>query len=266
VSEASAAKSFFDKSRRPFLLRKLHSLTGIVPVGGYLVFHLWENATALQGQERFDETVVGISRMPYLPVLEAFILLPLLFHAGYGVKLALAGKPNVGRYTYSRNWMYFLQRLTGLLAFAFIAFHLYEYWWQKEIGKMVPEQFYSALCANMSSTMGGIPVRALAYMVGIAASVFHFANGLWGFCFSWGITVSRRSQQLAATVFGIVGVVVFVLGANTALYFATGSRLPGTWLGPPSGSKAASRTCADIPGGTPAEAIPAPAAPAAPPP
>jgi succinate dehydrogenase/fumarate reductase cytochrome b subunit (b558 family) len=239
VPEHSSPK-LFDKNRRAFLLRKLHSLTGVAPVGGFMVFHLWENSTALQGQERFDESVAGINKMPYLAVLEwGLILLPLLFHAGYGVKLALASKPNVGRYAFNRNWMYTLQRVTGLLAFAYICFHLYEYWWQKFSGKLAPEQFYSALCQNMSHPIGPVPVVALVYILGIAACVFHFANGLWGFCFSWGITVSRRSQRMAATVFGLLGLVLFAIGANTVIYFSTGASLFGA---APNNA----RTCASI--------------------
>jgi succinate dehydrogenase/fumarate reductase cytochrome b subunit (b558 family) len=242
VSESSSEKSLFDKSRRPYLMRKLHSLSGIVPVGAFMCFHLWENARALSGREQFDAAVGEINHMPYLPVLEwGLILLPLLFHAGYGVRIALEGKPNVGRYAYNRNWMYTLQRITGLLAFAFIGFHLYEYWGHKLTGALAPQDFYPALCANMSSTMGSVPVVALIYVVGIAACVFHFANGLWGFCFSWGIVVSRRSQRMAAAAFGVLGLVVLLLGELTAIYFATGWRLP--LLG---SAASGSRTCADI--------------------
>src|SRR6185295_7303868 len=99
-----------------------------------MCFHLFENARAQQGQAQFDEAVAGIGHMPFLPVLEATILLPLLFHAVYGVVLALESKPNVGKYTYTRNWMYTLQLTTGLIAFAFICFHLYEYWGPRVMG------------------------------------------------------------------------------------------------------------------------------------
>ncbi|MFT3773830.1 MAG: succinate dehydrogenase [Minicystis sp.] len=245
MSEESNTKSLFDKSRRPFLMRKIHSLTGVLPVGGFMVFHLFENARALRGQQQFDETVAGINHMPYLPLLELGILAPLLFHAGYGVVIALQGKYNVGKYTYSRNWMYTLQRVTGLLAFAFILFHLYEYWWPKQTGKLAVDQFYPALCANMSSTVGPVPVVALIYILGIAACVFHFANGLWGFCFSWGFTVSRRAQQLAATAFGVVGVIVFLLGAGTVVHFARDWHAPSWLLGGDEG-RGNVRTCADM--------------------
>lgn len=243
MSEATAAKSLFHKSRRPFLLRKLHSLTGALPVGGFLVFHLWTNAAALQGQARYDEAVAGISHMPYVRVLElVLIMAPLAFHAIYGVKLALEGRPNVGRYPFTRNWMYTMQRVTGLIAFAYIAFHLWEYWFQKLRGHMAAEEFYPRLCANLASTVGGVPVIALVYILGIAACVFHFANGLWAFCFSWGITISRRAQMMSATAFGVVGLVVFLLGANTAIYFATGAAFPRMF----SSTDATARTCADV--------------------
>lgn len=218
--------SLFEQSRRAFLLRKLHSLSGVLPVGVFLVQHLWVNARALQGRPSFDAAVSEIHSMPYLWAIELFgIFLPLAFHAGYGVKLAFESHPNVGRYAYSRNWMYLLQRVTGLIALAFIATHLWEFRVAKLLGKMEPEAFYPTLSESLSSTGAfGVPWLALWYLVGIGASVFHLANGLFGFCFSWGITVSRRSQRLAGALFAVFGIILFALGANTVFYFATGAR------------------------------------------
>ena len=46
----------------------------------------------------------------------AFILLaPLAFHAGYGVWLMRASSFNAQRYTYGKNWLYVLQRVTGVV-------------------------------------------------------------------------------------------------------------------------------------------------------
>ncbi len=247
MSELTQPSPIFEKTRRAFLMRKLHSLSGVVPVGGFMVFHLWTNAKATQGQESFDSAVRDISHLPFVTVVEfAVILLPLLFHAVYGIWIAINGKPNVGKYTYSRNWMYTLQRVSGLVAAVFIVLHLKDYWWPKMVGKMEPSQFYPQLCENMSATNHGVPIMALWYVIGIAACVFHFANGLWGFCFSWGITVSRRSQRMAATVFGLVGLALFFIGANTAIYFATGEGVPDMVMRVLGHEAPAKQSCKDV--------------------
>lgn len=226
-------------------MRKLHSLSGLLPVGAFMLVHLWTNAKALRGQSAFDEAVGEINHLPYLPLLEAGILLPLAFHAGYGIKLAFEARSNVGAYPTARNWMYTLQRATGIVALCFLLFHLWEFRVQKALGGMPVAAFYPTLCAHLSSTIGGVPLVALVYLVGLAACVFHFANGVWGFLCSWGITLSLRSQRLSAIFAGTLGLLVFVLGVNTTLYFATGSRL---FL--PSSTEADAprpRSCIDIP-------------------
>ncbi len=264
--QSAAETSSFDRTRRRFLLRKLHSLSGVVPVGLFVLFHLFTNARALSGEASFEHAVLDIQAIPYLPIVEALTVLgPLLFHALYGVKIALEGRPNVGAYPHNRNWMYVAQRVTGLLAFAFIGWHLSELWLPKVTGRLAPEQFYGALCRDMSSVVGGVPLVAIGYVFGIAACVFHLANGLWGFCFSWGITPTRRSQRLSATVFGLCGAVVFLLGANTAIYFATGARIAvfGT---PADAPIARARSCPEVLGDSASPsnaALPASPSPAA---
>jgi succinate dehydrogenase/fumarate reductase cytochrome b subunit (b558 family) len=176
-----------------------------------------------------------ISRMPYLTVLElAFIVLPICIHATIGVKILLDARYNVARYATSGNWGYTLQRVTALVVLGFLLYHLWELRVQKLLLGMDAGGFYDTLCRNMSSTIASVPVIALIYILGIGAVSFHLANGLWGFCFSWGITVSRRSQRLSAGLAGVVGLIVFAIGANTAVYFATGSKIfvPSEWFTP----------------------------------
>jgi succinate dehydrogenase/fumarate reductase cytochrome b subunit (b558 family) len=212
-------------SKRAFLLKKLHSLSGVVPVGVFLVEHLWTNAKALQGEDAFASAVGDIQTLPYLPLIEIFgIFLPLAFHSFYGVVLALAGKPNALSYRYTRNWLYVLQRVSGLVAFLFIAYHLYEFRIQKWLFGMRADAFYGTLSAHLSSTSSGVPWVAIFYLIGILAVVFHFANGLWGVLFSWGVTVTRAAQRRSAYACAALGVGLFLLGANTVLYFATGTR------------------------------------------
>jgi succinate dehydrogenase/fumarate reductase cytochrome b subunit (b558 family) len=248
LSQAQSRTQLLAQQRRAFLLRKLHSLTGIVPVGVFLCFHLWTNAKALQGQQAFDEAVADISHLPYLVIIEVLgIGVPLLVHALLGLIYIWGSRVNVHRYPTSRNWMYVLQRLTGLLALGFIAYHVYQLRFQLALGTMNKADFFPELCASLSATVGpGIPLMAIIYLLGVAASVLHLANGLYGFCFSWGITVSRRAARLASGLFGLFGLALFALGANTVIYFATGTRLD--LFSHPSASDAAAVGCQDLTG------------------
>ena len=197
----------------------------MLPVGVFLCEHLWTNASALRGRASFDEAVSQIQAMPGLPVIEIFgIFLPLAFHAVYGVVLALRAEPNVQRYSYARNWLYFLQRVTGVFALLFLLVHLWEFRVQKWLFGMDSLAFYDTLGAHLSSTSaGGVPWMSVLYLVGIASACFHLANGLSTFCLGWGFTQTRRSQKTFAWLFGALGIALFLIGVDTTVWFATGS-------------------------------------------
>jgi succinate dehydrogenase/fumarate reductase cytochrome b subunit (b558 family) len=234
-------------SRRAFVLKKLHSLSGVIPVGVFYIEHLWTNAKALQGEEAFTRAVADIQALPYLPVIEIVgIFVPLAFHAFYGIVLAFQSRPNVA-YTYARNWLYVAQRVSGLVAFVFIGYHLYEYRIHKWLFGMQSDAFYGVLSAHLSSTQVSVPWLALAYLVGVVATSFHFANGIWGVLFSWGVTVTRTSQRRSAYACAALGIALFLLGANTVLYFATGTRF---YLPSDIGAKGQTRACGPT-GGAP---------------
>jgi succinate dehydrogenase / fumarate reductase cytochrome b subunit len=38
-------------------------------------------------------------------------------------------------------------------------------------------------------------VKFSIFLVGTAASVFHFTNGIWTFAITWGLTIGRRAQR-----------------------------------------------------------------------
>ncbi|MGZ3418342.1 MAG: succinate dehydrogenase cytochrome b558 subunit [Polyangiales bacterium] len=206
------------RNRRHFLLRRLHSLSGVVPVGAFLCIHLWTNAKAVQGATCFGNAVEEINHLPFLPVIEVLgILAPLVFHAVYGVALAFQSKSNVGSYGYGRNWMYLLQRITGVIAFVFIVLHLKDFYLAKTLGVMQYPAFFTEL-----GTLLSVKWKALFYLFGTTAAVFHFANGLRTFLFSWGVTVSERSQRFASIATAALGATLWFLGANTIVFFATG--------------------------------------------
>lgn len=222
MAQAHAGVAHLDaetrRNRRHFVLRRLHSFTGVIPVGVFLCVHLWTNAKAVQGATCFGNAVEEINHLPFLIVVEVLgIFAPLAFHSIYGVVLAFQSKPNVGHYGYGRNWMYVLQRVTGILALIFIIVHLKDFRIAKALGVMQYQAFFGQL-----GDVLGVKWRALLYLFGTTAAVFHFANGLRTFLFAWGVTVSEKSQRYATGLVAVMGFVLWFLGTNTILFFATG--------------------------------------------
>src|SRR6202789_4233627 len=108
-----------------FLLRKLHSLSGIVPIGAFLLEHILSNFEALKGPAAYAAQVRFLNSLPLVRVLEwTFIFLPIAYHAIYGIFIWLRGKSNVVYYPWAGNWMYVAQRWTGLIAFVYIGYHV----------------------------------------------------------------------------------------------------------------------------------------------
>jgi succinate dehydrogenase / fumarate reductase cytochrome b subunit len=183
------------RSRRQFVLRRLHSLTGVFPIGAYLLLHIFlENTFVLAGGESFESLVRGIGAIPrqvLLGIEVVFIWAPLLFHSAYGfVRVGQAELDNPLRTGWLGAWLYTLQRVSGVIAFAFIAWHV----WSTRM------QYYFFGTEITYAYMRGLmtdPVRYAAFLIGVLACVFHFTNGIWTFCITWGITVGQRAQRAA---------------------------------------------------------------------
>ena len=207
VDENAGTDSF--AVRHHFLIRRLHSLAGLVPVGVFLTFHLLLNSTIVVGPEAFQFGVDQIHRIEALGILklvEVFgIFIPLAFHAILGVKIWLSGEPNAMAYRDGSNIRYTLQRLTGVAAFLFIMLHLWQMHW---LGAPFGGGFFDPQYAAVSAAEVMKPTWVgLVYAVGTLCAVFHFANGIWTSLITWGITVGPRSQRIAGyacTAFGIM--------------------------------------------------------------
>ncbi|MFZ5817090.1 MAG: succinate dehydrogenase cytochrome b558 subunit [Bacillota bacterium] len=203
-----------------FLLRRLHSLTGIVPVGGFLLFHFWENSKALQGPEAYNKTILAINSMPFVLLLEIFVIfLPLYFHAIYGIYIAADSKHNLTNYGYGRNWAFFFQRLTGIITLFFVTYHIWHFRVQKALGAYetgtalpgLPD--YNVVAEALSNN-----VVAAVYAIGIIASSYHLANGIYTFLITWGITIGAKSQRVSnlLTNLAFVGISAMGLAALSA--------------------------------------------------
>ncbi|MTH52923.1 succinate dehydrogenase [Bacillus mangrovi] len=199
-------------SNNEFALRRLHSLLGVIPVGIFLIQHLVVNNFATRGEEAFNEAAHFMESLPFRLLLETVIIfLPLLFHAIYGVYIAFTAKNNASRYGYFRNWMFVMQRVTGIVTFVFVVWHV----WETRIAAFfgVPVNF--DMMANIFSN----PWMIAFYVIGVVSTVFHFANGLWSFLVTWGVTVTPRSQLISTYVTLAIFVALAYVGVSTIFAF-----------------------------------------------
>lgn len=188
-----------------YFSRKLHSLLGIIPLGGFIVVHGLTNYQAYErGPEGFAKGVSLINSLPLLPLLEIFgIYLPLLFHGIYGLYVAYQSNSNTGRFQYGRNWAFTAQRVTGVITFVFVFWHVYQTRLQVYMGNITHEELGSTM-----HTIASSPVMFALYVIGVLAAVFHFSNGLWAFLISWGITIGPKAQRISSYI--CMGVFVIV--------------------------------------------------------
>jgi succinate dehydrogenase / fumarate reductase, cytochrome b subunit len=191
---------------RHFWLRRLHSLSGIVPIGGFLAFHLYENYTATRGPDAYNKMTRTLQELPFaVPMEIAIIIVPLLFHGIYGLFVTSTAKPNVISNPYVRNWMYFLQRVTGVIVFAFILFHL----WTTRLVQLQDHESLD-LFRQVQAAVANPWIYAF-YLAGILSATFHLANGVWSFSIVWGLTIGPKAQRrmlyVSAAVFLILSYV-----------------------------------------------------------
>lgn len=181
--------------RYHFLLRRLHSLTGIV-FGGYLVVHLLINATIAQGRNVYQTQVDKIQDLPLLPLIEwSFIYLPILFHTVYGVWITLTGQPNIGRYPYGKNIFYVLQRVSAVVIVFFMIFHVFALKYGLFGADLRFDPHRGALRTVAQHMETSALITWFVYPLGILASCYHLANGLWAAAITWGLTVSSGAQK-----------------------------------------------------------------------
>ena len=175
-----------------FVLRRLHSLTGIVPVGAFLFEHiLISNSTAITGPDAYARQVSFLANLPLVFFLELFgIWLPILFHALYGFYIWYRGDGNTVAYPWSGNWMYTAQRWTGGIAFVYIVWHVYTMRFLGDDLHAHPELSFGKVQAEVIH-----PWLFLFYVVGLVAASWHFAYGIWLFSAKWGIVSGDKAQK-----------------------------------------------------------------------
>lgn len=198
-----------------FLLRRLHSLSGIIPIGAFLVEHFVSNAFATRGPSAYAKQVELLSGFPFVVLLELFgIWLPILYHALYGFYIWFRGESNVSDYPWAGNWMFSAQRWTGAIAFFYMVYHT---WHLRFTGVHIlahPESAFPKVQMEFQN-----PWIVAFYAIGIVAASWHFAYGLWLFAAKWGITTGDNGRRKWGYVCFAIGVLFVAVGAVTMYSF-----------------------------------------------
>jgi succinate dehydrogenase / fumarate reductase cytochrome b subunit len=217
--------------RNYFTLKRLHSLTGVVPVGLFLLEHLFTNSRSLQGQEAFDQAAADLAKLPFVVLLEALgIWLPILFHMVLGIFISTTAQANVGKHGYARNWQYTLQRVSGI----FLVFYLLYHTWALRFD---PHYLHSVSAYQYVNHHLAEPAVMAFYVPRHGGRLLPLRQRLFGFAIHWGLVTGheaqRRMSRLGLAVFlglSLLGVAALLgfrgLAASTSCRSRTAATTP----------------------------------------
>lgn len=232
-TSVSAATTAVDQPsfllRHQFLIYRLFSLSGLIPVGAYLVVHLATSASIINGPMTFQEQVDRIHALGVvLPFVEwTFIFIPIFFHASVGWLIISGALPNANTYPYASNVRYTLQRATGIIAFVFIVFHIVQlhHFFGAPLKEIEGVKFGAQFDPEHAASSAALALQPMwikvIYAVGVLAVVYHFANGLWTQGITWGLWTSAAAQRRASWVSVVVGLGLSVVALSALWGFWT---------------------------------------------
>jgi len=201
---------------RQFFWRRLHSLSGIIPVGAFLIEHFISNAFATNGPQAYTDQVKFLTGLPFAFWLEVFgIYIPLLFHGGYGLWIWWRGESNAGgAYPWTNNWMYGVQRWTGIIAFAYIFFHT----WEMRFSGVHLFDYPQAAFWKVENSLQS-PLVIGAYVIGILCASWHFGYGIFLFSAKWGLVTGERGRRRMQRVGILIAGIFMAIGLYTMSAF-----------------------------------------------
>jgi succinate dehydrogenase / fumarate reductase cytochrome b subunit len=198
--------------------RKVFAFFGIVPLGAFVFVHVIATSTAMSGAARFDRV---FARTPILTSFTMLVVMaPLVAHAGWG--LLVARQP---RALHLPGWIPQLRRWSAIVLLVFLVAHVVELPLRGWIGALPSDAMFDVMTAHLSSTWHSLPLVALGYLVGTAATIFHLGTALWASFRASGLLVADRTNTLMKWGIVAASAVLFVIAGSTIVYLATGTRL-----------------------------------------
>ena len=203
--------------KTPLLKSRLGSFLAVIPLGVWVINHLWDNLSALEGKEAWESAVTGYPHPFALAFTFVAVTLPLLLHTGWGLLRIFTFRPNLKSYTYYDNFKYLVQRLSGLGLLAFLGAHIWLAFLHPRLIEGHAEPF-----EDIAQQMHWHTPTLVVYLLGVLGTAYHLANGLQTAAMSWGVVASERSLKRLEPLVILSFLVFLVMGWGTiyALYQA----------------------------------------------
>lgn len=200
-----------------FMLRRLNSLLGIIPVGAFFLVHMAFNSRAGQGPAQYQWVPDTLDQVPFLIVIEVFgILLPILLHGVLGLWISTRADyhlPSAAR-TWYGNLAFRLQRWTGIALFVMITVHVIQTWGEHlriKLGASSAGHAEYDIYGHMHGIMQS-PLWMALYIAFVLIAAWHFGNGIFNFAFKYGLTTSTPSMRWTYGIGMGIAVVGLILG------------------------------------------------------
>jgi succinate dehydrogenase / fumarate reductase, cytochrome b subunit len=193
-------------------MRRLHSFSGVLPLGIYLIYHLWENWSVVRGREPWVDRVTWLDSHFGFAINILFFLL-LAIHAVLGLRpLAQINLP--------ASDLRGIQLVTGVISLFFIVFHAIQLLPATYGPHQSVRNAYAVLWTSLSR-----PGYLAIYLVGISAVYFHFAHGLSRAVVAWDLISTERALRMTRYTVSVVGLVLWGLTLHVLGHFVVGQGL-----------------------------------------
>lgn len=206
-----------------FWFARIGSLLAVLPLSVWTIHHVWENLSAFKGAETWEREVTHYDNPFTFLVTLIIVLLPLLIHTVWGIGRLFSSRPNLGTYRTFGNLKYVLQRLAAVGVLLFLGAHIWQAFLHPRLVLGHPERFQ-----DIAAFMHHNTPTLIVYLLGTLGVAFHLANGLWTFCWQFGLAGGEKKAFKRMDVVMVIFFVVLLAMSWAAIFalYQAGAAFP----------------------------------------
>ncbi|MCS7165570.1 MAG: hypothetical protein RMJ51_04795 [Candidatus Calescibacterium sp.] len=203
--------------------KRLHSITGILFVGGFVVVHFINNSIAYN-PKKLNELSKSIHKNPLFPLVEIVgIYTPLISHIVIGLILLRKGRIDL-RIRSETNYRYILQRISAYVILKTLLFHLITIRFNEYIPERIRRMLNIPSKRDLAYQKVSIwfrsplwPIGYVAYTLFTVSIAYHLSNGIWTSAITWGLAKTYE-KQVKLRKFSNLSFIILSLWAQIIMY------------------------------------------------